>query len=107
MTVKNGKITVKQYWDLRFAPTSQGFRDAETGLLGLLDECVRMHMISDVPVGFLLSGGVDSTALLGCAVGKTDKPLSSFTLGFDMPELSMKGRTLHSPQIVMDQSITR
>ena len=85
MTVKNGKITVKQYWDLRFAPTSQGFRDAETGLLGLLDECVRMHMISDVPVGFLLSGGVDSTALLGCAVGKTDKPLSSFTLGFDMP----------------------
>ena len=41
-----------------------------------------MHMISDVPVGFLLSGGVDSTAVLGLAVGKTDKPLSSYTLGF-------------------------
>ncbi len=30
----------------------------------MLDECVRMHMISDVPVGFFLSGGVDSTAML-------------------------------------------
>ena len=42
-------------------------------------------MISDVPVGFLLSGGVDSTAMLGFAVGKTDKPLSSYTLGFSAP----------------------
>ena len=85
MIVKDGNATIKQYWDLCFAPTAQSFRDAETNLLSLLDECVRMHMISDVPVGFLLSGGVDSTALLGCAVGKTDKPLSSFTLGFEMP----------------------
>ena len=47
-----------------------------------------MHMISDVPVGFLLSGGVDSTAMLGFAVGKTTYPLSSFTLGFDSPGLA-------------------
>ena len=39
-----------------------------------------MHMISDVPVGFLLSGGVDSTAVLSLAAGKTDNPLSSYTL---------------------------
>ena len=45
-------------------------------------------MISDVPVGFLLSGGVDSTAMLGMAVGKTDHPLSSFTLGFSTPGLA-------------------
>ena len=42
-------------------------------------------MISDVPVGFLLSGGVDSTAMLSMAVGKTDRPLSSFTVGFSEP----------------------
>jgi asparagine synthase (glutamine-hydrolysing) len=82
MLVQNGKATVKQYWDLHFAPTEWSVQDAEARLLSLLDECVAMHMISDVPVGFLLSGGIDSTAMLGMALGKTDYPLSSFTLGF-------------------------
>lgn len=88
MLVRDGKATVKQYWDLKFAPTEWSVHEAEAKLLTLLDECVRMHMISDVPVGFLLSGGVDSTAMLGMAVGKTDQHLSSFTLGFSAPGLA-------------------
>src|SRR5208337_1461653 len=44
---------------------------------------VRDHMISDVPVGVLLSGGVDSTAMLSFAVEETDKPVSTFTIGFE------------------------
>ena len=82
MVVRNGKAEVKQYWDLHFDPTPQGLLQAERRLVELLEECMRQHMIADVPVGFLLSGGVDSTAMLGLAKGKTDKPLSSFTLGF-------------------------
>jgi asparagine synthase (glutamine-hydrolysing) len=87
MTVKGGKARSRQYWDLRFDPTPQSSAEAQGKLVELLDECVRLHMISDVPVGFLLSGGVDSTAMLSLAVGKTDRPLSSFTLGFDAPGL--------------------
>ena len=45
-------------------------------------------MISDVPVGFLLSGGVDSTALLSCAVNETDKRISTFTIGFSGNEFA-------------------
>jgi asparagine synthase (glutamine-hydrolysing) len=82
MLVKNGKASIKQYWDLHFAPSEISLEQAEKQLIELFDECVRTHMIADVPVGFLLSGGVDSTAMLGFAVGKTDRPLSSFTLGF-------------------------
>lgn len=88
MLVKRGKAQIKQYWDLRFAPTKLNIEDAEKQFLDLLEESVALHMISDVPVGFLLSGGVDSTAMLGFAVGKTTYPLSSFTLGFSSPGLA-------------------
>ncbi len=85
MLVKDGKAQIKQFWDLRFEPTEQNFKHAEEELLTLLEESVRLHMISDVPVGFLLSGGVDSTAMLGFAGKKTEYPLSSYTLGFSDP----------------------
>jgi asparagine synthase (glutamine-hydrolysing) len=82
MVIKHGKAQVKQYWDLQFSPVPQDIGSAQDQLLALLEESVRLHMISDVPVGFLLSGGVDSTAMLGFAVGKTDHKLSSYTIGF-------------------------
>ncbi len=85
LLAREGKIEIKQYWDLQFSPTAKTQKQAEEELLELLEESVRLHMISDVPVGFLLSGGVDSTALLGFAVGKTQWPLSSYTLGFSTP----------------------
>jgi len=85
LTVRNNKTEIRQYWDLNVEPTSRTMRQAEEELTSLLEECVSMHMMSDVPVGFLLSGGVDSTAMLGLAVGKTDHALNSFTLGFSTP----------------------
>jgi asparagine synthase (glutamine-hydrolysing) len=88
MVVKNGQARIKQYWDLHFSPTPQSIDTAEKKFLEVLEESVALHMISDVPVGFLLSGGVDSTAMLGFAVGKTSYPLASFTLGFDSPGLA-------------------
>jgi asparagine synthase (glutamine-hydrolysing) len=85
LVVQNGRAKVTQYWDLKFTVQPRKVADAESELLELLEEAVRMHMIADVPVGFLLSGGVDSTAMLGMAAGKTDFPLSSYTLGFSAP----------------------
>jgi asparagine synthase (glutamine-hydrolysing) len=85
MVVQNGNVKITQYWDLVFSPKEISLARAKEQLLSLLEECVRMHMIADVPVGFLLSGGLDSTAMLGFAAGKTDHKLSSFTLGFSEP----------------------
>jgi asparagine synthase (glutamine-hydrolysing) len=85
MVVKDGRATVRKYWDLNFCPSERTFRDASDELEAILEESVRLHMISDVPVGFLLSGGLDSTAVLGFATGKTQQQLSSYTLGFDAP----------------------
>jgi asparagine synthase (glutamine-hydrolysing) len=82
MVAKDGKMQVRSYWDLHFEPSNLSLAQAEEQLMALLEESVKIHMIADVPVGFLLSGGVDSSAMLGLAVGKTDKPLSSYTIGF-------------------------
>jgi asparagine synthase (glutamine-hydrolysing) len=87
LVARNGKVEIKQYWDLKFSPRPRTDAQAEAELVELFEESVRLHMIADVPVGFLLSGGLDSTAMLGFAVGKTDRPLSSYTLGFSSPGL--------------------
>ncbi|MFL6513845.1 MAG: asparagine synthase (glutamine-hydrolyzing) [Chthoniobacterales bacterium] len=91
LLVRNGQTTLKQYWDLEFETASRSWRnidEAAEELWSLLKNTVRGYMISDVPVGFLLSGGVDSTALLSCAVSETDKRISTFTIGFDGQEFA-------------------
>lgn len=87
LIARDGKTTVRQYWDLRFqSAESLSNEDIATEkLLALLEETVGLHMISDVPVGFLLSGGVDSTAILSFATGKTGHATSSYTVGFTAP----------------------
>ena len=81
---RDGKTIQKQYWDLGFAglPQSRSLEDAEGELVSQLAEAIGLHMIADVPVGILLSGGVDSTGVLSFAVEETDKKISSFTIGF-------------------------
>lgn len=83
LTAKNGQVKITQYWDLKFDKVSRSFDEAEEELEHLLSRTVRDHMISDVPVGVLLSGGVDSSGVLSFAVENTHKPISTFTVGFD------------------------
>ena len=84
LVLKNGVCRTVQYWDLDFTSgaENQTFEDAKEALLDLLKDSVKLHMISDVPIGFLLSGGVDSTALLSLSLEQTDKDISTFTIGF-------------------------
>jgi len=84
LLVKNGKAEIRQYWDLQFSKPSNplSLDDAEKELSNLLADAVELHMIADVPVGVLLSGGVDSTAVLSFAAERTEKEISSYTVGF-------------------------
>jgi len=88
LLVQDGKIQIQSYWDLDFQPNDGHLSEEalEQQVVDLLDETVQLHMISDVPVGFLLSGGVDSTAMLSLASkGAADKSISSYTIGFAHP----------------------
>lgn len=84
LTASKGQIRTSQYWDLRFEPSERWrtLEDAAEALGDLLRQTVKAHMISDVPVGVLLSGGVDSTAILGHAATQTASRLRTFTVGF-------------------------
>jgi asparagine synthase (glutamine-hydrolysing) len=84
LLVKDGQPVIRQYWDLQFAESAQdkSVEQAEAELLKLLSETVGQHMIADVPVGILLSGGVDSTGVLSLAADNTDKKIATFTVGF-------------------------
>lgn len=83
LLARDGHLSIHRYWNLDFSIHDRSFHQAEQELVAGLEESVRLHMIADVPVGFLLSGGVDSTAMLNFSVGKTAFPLSSYTLGFN------------------------
>jgi asparagine synthase (glutamine-hydrolysing) len=84
LKIKEGKVEIKQYWDLEYEnpPRNIRYDDAVQELRSLLRRTVKDHMISDVPVGVLLSGGVDSTGILRYAVEQTDKPIHTYTMGF-------------------------
>jgi asparagine synthase (glutamine-hydrolysing) len=84
LLASKGTFSIRQYWDLRFQPSDHGsLEEASERTYDIVKKTVRDHMISDVPVGFLLSGGVDSTVVLACAAAETSKRISTFTVGFD------------------------
>ncbi|MGH7180974.1 MAG: asparagine synthase (glutamine-hydrolyzing), partial [Nitrospiraceae bacterium] len=81
---EDGKFQLHQYWDLAFTGETRkwSLNDATADLVDLLRETVRSHMISDVPVGVLLSGGVDSTGLLSFCAEEANQKVKTFTVGF-------------------------
>jgi asparagine synthase (glutamine-hydrolysing) len=85
LTWWDGRVEVRQYWDLVL---DEGERrlDADTAadeFRSLLEESIAHHQISDVPLGVLLSGGVDSAAVTAVLAGVSGR-VKTFTVGFDV-----------------------
>lgn len=88
MEVSNGVITCQhQYWTVAESVAGCGADDRET-IRELMQASVREHMISDVPVGCFLSGGVDSSAVTACAATASSAPLRTFTVAFQGTEMN-------------------
>lgn len=83
---KHDKVEIRKYWDLAFE-SGDGAGDAQA-LRSELDDTVARHLVSDVPIGVFLSGGVDSAALVALASRAQKSQLATLTVVFNERELS-------------------
>ena len=83
-------IRLERYWDISYPERSAQPRERVTEatierMRDLLDESVQLRLQADVPVGYLLSGGIDSSTVLALGARHTDRPVAAFTIAFDDP----------------------
>ena len=85
MTIRDGRKAIARYWSPRPAGPAEpmSFDDAVRGLRELLDDSVRLRLISDVPVGTFCSGGVDSSLVTALAARRKSDAVNTFSVGFD------------------------
>lgn len=82
---KDGGVRTERYWDFDFSadPLNKSEDEIASDLLGKLTEAVEVRLISEVPLGAFLSGGVDSSAVVGLMSRIIDQPVKTFSIGFN------------------------
>jgi asparagine synthase (glutamine-hydrolysing) len=89
LRVQNKCVTLKRYWTPQEALIARGLQaPGETfeHLHAQLRDAVRSHLVSDVPLGLFLSGGIDSSTLLAFMRREVTGPIRTFSIGYDAPE---------------------
>jgi len=84
LTVQDGRIKVEKYWDLHFDQADQTRTEAEyiEAMIDLIQDSVSHRLVSDVPLGAFLSGGIDSSAIVYFMKQSGHAPLKTFNVRF-------------------------
>ncbi|HET6757192.1 MAG TPA: XrtA/PEP-CTERM system amidotransferase [Burkholderiales bacterium] len=91
LTVKRGEAPrePKVYWDVPFKPLPAiGEAEASEELIARLRESVKIRLMSDVPLGAFLSGGVDSSAVVAMMAGLSGEPINTCSIAFGDPRFN-------------------
>ena len=83
LLVKKDKITEKEYWDLNTSiDNSIELSKACSDFDVIFSDTINSHLVSDVPVGAFLSGGIDSSAVVSYASGRVQNPMKTYSCAF-------------------------
>ncbi len=94
----------RRYWDLRFTSSNRvSSEDAQAELIQRMKDSVRLRMISEVPLGAFLSGGVDSSAIVAMMAEQSQGPVNTCSIAFDDPKFD---ETVFAQQVA-DRYATR
>jgi asparagine synthase (glutamine-hydrolysing) len=90
MEYRNGRTSIREFWDLPKygAQAAMSEEDCLEELERRLAEAVRIRLISDVPLGALLSGGVDSSIIVALMARASSQPVKTFSIGFEEEEFN-------------------
>ena len=81
---ESGNASLQEYWDLRFEVNEERPENFYVkGYRELFEDCVGSHLMSDVPLGVFLSGGLDSSAVAAVAAKLSREPLQTFCVGYE------------------------
>ncbi len=113
-----GRLSLRRYWALKPDPEAALLEgeEAEERLLALLKETVKLHLISDVPLGVFLSGGIDSGTVVAMMRALSDGPIKTFTIGYGPEdesynelvyarEVANRFGTIHHEEIVKPDAV--
>ena len=115
LVVKDGEIRERKYWDISFTNVLElAENEWCEKIMEMYREAVRIRLISDVPLGAFLSGGIDSSSVVALMSGLKNEPAVTSSIGFDVQdfnelhyarEVASKFRTNHHEKVVRPEAV--